>query len=556
MEIREVFMGEIVIATNYYHKDHLAVGDGAGDANGKVDSDEEFLAAAESYCMEEIEYCKSFFTHYEDSGFTKYQMKDLFVPGSKIFAATNSEIDQNLEDLKSSDKCSEAAYSLCDLVRYDISVDLKEGILEGALEAFDGKSKASRISASAVLAELAGSSLPAELKEKMIDPIVKAIGRDYYIYDYDNTNIPYALGHIAESDVRVEKKLEMTMSVMKLTKSKNKNVAGEGGSALHFIAASVCEKDAQAFAQMFVKQLKEGDEGTRQAALQGIYGLMTPETKTDVTVGVFDHVVAALDDPSRDVRLAAVSALTSCVEEGLPPDKHSEAMSVIQGLMKSKDKKVRKLVVGMMSYIAEGMSASKDVRKAMSKPLMEALHSGDKIMQEQAVQGLYHLFDSGIIEGADEGTVKIIIGLIRSDDDYARDAAISTLLVMQATAKEPLLSKIKKALEKGESYDVPEVLKVKGTGKGGKIKKSQKYIAAFKFPEVPKGTVKMMPVLNGWDQKKGKMKGKKATAGLWMDRRDEYVMAVIKFYNAKGKFIGETMEFEMTNPGYKEGEFY
>ena len=39
-----------------------------------------------------------------------------------------------------------------------------------------------------------------------------------------------------------------------------------------------------------------------------------------------------------------------------------------------------------------------------------------------------------------------------------------------------------------------------------------------------------------------------------MDWRDEAVMAAIKFYNAKGKFIGETEGFELINPGYKDSE--
>lgn len=547
-------MGEIVIATEYYHKEHLACGDNAGNANGKVDSDEEFLAAAESYCMDRLQYCKSFFTQYEDAGFSKYQMKDLFASGSKLFATTDSKIDIHLKDLANAKACGDAAYYLCELARYGISVDLKEKMLDGALKALDAKAKAVRLSAYAVLEAMAMSDLPAESKERMIDPLVEAIGRDYYIYDYDNTQIPPAFGHIAGSDVPVEKKLEMTKAVMKLMSSKSKNVKGEADSALHFIASNVCTSDAQAFADLFVQRLKEGGEGMRLAALSGIYGLASSEATVDVKAGTLEYVIAALDDPSRDVRLSAVSALSSCIQAGLPPDEHAEAMGIMKGLMKSKDKKVRRLVVGMMSFIAEGMFSSKEVQAKMDGPLMEALLSGDKVMREQAIQGLYHLFDAKIIEGASEETVKIIIKLLRSDDDYARNAAMNTLLVLEETASEPLLSKIKKALEKGESYDAPEVLKVKGLGKGGKIKKSQKNIATFKFPEIPKGAVKIQPVINGWDQKKGKINGKKATAAVWMDWRDEYVMVVVKFYNGKGKFIGETMEFEMENPGYKEPE--
>jgi hypothetical protein len=549
-------MGEIIISNEHYHQDYFMAADAAGNANGKIDSDEEFLAAAERYCMDKLQYCESFFSEYEDSGFTKYQMKDIFVPSSKIFTSTDSKIDLHLKDLKRADSCEDAAYCLCDLVRYDISADLKERILEGALDVFDGKVKAARISASAVLATLADSDLPAESKERMIDPIVEAIGRDYYIYDYDNTQIPVALGHIANSDVRLERKLEMTEAVMKKMGSKNKNTKGEASTTLHFIASDVCASDAHSFANLFVQRLKEGDEGTKLAALKGIYGLASSEATIDIKAGTIEHVIAALEDKSREVRLAVVSALSSCVQAGLPPDMHSEAMGIMKGLMKSKDKKVRRLVVGMMSFIAEGMFSSKEVQAKMEGPLMEALLSGDKVMREQAIQGLYHLFDAKIIEGASEETVKIIIKLLRSDDDYARNAAINTLLVLEETASEPLLSKIKKVLEKGESYDAPEVLKVEGPGKDGKIKKSKKYIATFKFSEIPKGAVKMMPVLNGWDQKKGKINGKKATAAVWMDWRDEAVMTVIKFYDAKGKFIGETMEFELMNPGYKEGEFY
>lgn len=543
-------MGEIVIATSNYHREDLIVGDKVGNENGKVDTDEEFLAAAENYCMKELQYCKSFFTHFKDSGFTKYQMKDLFVPGSKLFATTDSRVDSQLKELKSAEMCEGAAYELNDLVRYDISTDLKEKILDGALIALDGKKKAIRLSAINVLEALAASDIPADSKAKMIDPLVNSIGRDYYIYDYDNTQIPPALGHIAKSDVPVEKKLEMVEAVMKKMRSKNKNTRGEAETTLHFIASDVCASDAQTFADLFVKRLLEGDTKAKLAALKGIYGLASSEAVIGVKAGTVEQVIGALDDKSRNVRLSAVSALAACVQAGLPPDKHVWAMDVMKWLMGSKDKKVRRLTVGMMSFIAEGMFSSKEVQVAMVEPLLEALHSGDRVMMEQAIQGLYHLFYANIIESADEKTVRIIIKLLKSDDDYARNAAMNSLMVLEKKVEEPLLGKIKNALKKGESYDAPEVLKVKGPLGGGDIKKSQKYVATFKFPEMPKKAIKIQPVINGWDQKKGKINGKKASAVVWMDWRDEYVMVVVKFYNAKGKFIGETMEFEMENPGY------
>ena len=544
-------MGEIVIATNNYHREDLIVGDKVGNENGKVDTDEEFLAAAENYCMKELQYCKSFFTHFKDSGFTKYQMKDLFVPGSKLFTTTDSRIDSQLKKLKSADTCEGAAYDLGDLVRYDISIDLKEKIMGGALIALDGKKKTIRISASAVLATLAESDIPTQSKVKMIDPLVNYIGRDYYVFDYDNTQVPFALGHIAKSDVPVDRKLEMTEAVMEKMRSKNKNTKGEASSALHFIASDVCASDAQALADLFIKKLAEGDKKAKLAALKGIYGLASSEAAIEVKAGMVEHVIDALDNKSKNVRLSAVSALASCVQAGLPPDKHSWAMDVMKWLMKNPDKKVRRLAVGMMSFVAEGMFSSKEVQAAMAEPLLEALHSGDKVMMKQAIKGLYYLFDSNIIENADEKTVKAIIKLIRSDDDLARDAAMNTLVVLEKKAAEPLLGKIKKALEKGQSYDAPEVLKVKGPIGGGEVKRAQKYVATFKFPEIPKGAVKIQPVIHCWDQKKGKLKAKKASAVVWMDWRDEWVMVVVKFYNAKGKFIGETMEFEMENPGYK-----
>jgi hypothetical protein len=321
------------------YQKHLIVGDNVGNENQVIDSDEEFLAAAESRCMEELQYCNSFFTRYEDSGFTRYQMKDLFVPGSKLFATMDSKIDLHLKELKSPKTCEEAMYSLCDLIGYSASDDLKGKILKGALKAFDAKSKAIRTNASSVLENLANSDLKAESKAMMIGPLVGAIGRDYYVYDYGTTNIAPALGHIAGSDVSVEKKLKMTKVVMKLCASKNKNVKAEADLSLHFIASSICASDAEALTQLFVEKLEEGNEGMRLAALKGIYGLASSEAAIEVKAGMVDHVIAVLDDKSRDVRLSAVSALAACVQAGLPPDKHAWAMDVMKWLTKSKDKR-------------------------------------------------------------------------------------------------------------------------------------------------------------------------------------------------------------------------
>jgi len=548
-------MGEIIIANEQYYVNYLAGADAAGNANGRIDTDDEFLAAADAYCADNHQFCNVFFKEWKDKGFSKLGMSDLFHPGSKFFVATEAKAEACLKDLVKPKACNEAQYELRELIRHGIPAELMERVLDGALKALDGKAKDVRMSASAVLGELAQSGLQAESIERMIDPLVGSIGHDYYVYDYGNSEIAPALGYVSASDVSADEKLEMTKKVMVLTTSKDQNKKAEAELALHFIAASIIADDAKALADLFIGMLEDPSAKMRSTAMSGLYAMAKPDAAQELKMEILEHVLDAVNDESLDVRLHVIGAVRALLESGLPQEAHTKAIGILKGFLESKDKKIRQCAAFQLSVVAEGMNASEELRAEVAPMLLDALQGDDAAVREQAVQGLARLFDAGILKEADAKTIYAVIALLKSDDDYAREAARKVLLSISESTPEPMLSKINQALTKGDYYAPPEVLKVKGTGSDGKVLKSKKYITTFKFSSVPKGAVKIMPVLNGWDQKKGKIKGGKATAAVWMDWRDEYTMAVIKFYNAKGKFIGETDQFELKNPGYKELEY-
>ncbi|MBI5700765.1 hypothetical protein HZC34_02810 [Candidatus Saganbacteria bacterium] len=122
-------------------------------------------------------------------------------------------------------------------------------------------------------------------------------------------------------------------------------------------------------------------------------------------------------------------------------------------------------------------------------------------------------------------------------------------------------SKNKKAIEKildiKNGLDAPEVVSVRKTGVAGKSAGSAKFLAIFEFSDIPKGAVFAQAVLgsnedfDGWAQGKGKILNGKATIPVWLDERTETINCFVVFFDAKGKYVGMSENFELENPENK-----
>ncbi|MFA4875431.1 MAG: hypothetical protein WC690_08845, partial [bacterium] len=478
------------------------------------------------------------------------------IPDFKVQVDEFERTRDAFKTTQSRDECTVAADDLVRLAENTSSMCTKETILNSALKALAGRSKLGRMEAPRVLKALAMSDLPPASKERMIDPLFQSLARDVGDHDGELSRISFAFTALAASDIAVDRKIAMLTQAMRATGIGNDSRKKTAYLTVNYIAGRVKPAELGRVVDCLLAASQGRDARLRAGALIGMGGVLESKAPQDVKLRLLATAITMAGDLSVEVKNEAVATLGISLVTDLPATEQAKALGILLQSAKSSNQAVKKGAVGTIAWVAGMESLHLEPARSTLRPefvppvipiLTEAMRGRDVVIANDAINGLTSFVQGSLLKPSD-AFVKDAIPLLRSDSELVRKPAEYLFEQMAMNAEEPLLSTIKQTLEKKLCVAAPDVQRVTKTGEKGEVERSWKYIATLTFSELPPGAVSVRPVANGYDQSLGWISNKKASCAVWMDRRDSFVHAVVKFYNRTGAMIAESDGFIIDNP--------
>jgi len=259
-------MGDIIIgnAPSKYRK-ALSVGDTHEGPKGNDGKEEAWKAAAEYCRQEDPSNCEKFLEYLERSGYASFRARE-----STAKDRTGIEI-KRLQN-KNGDVREEAAYALGNLAESDIPADLKSEMVDPLIKALGYKSSGALTGAADALGDFTDNISPyprsrlfnlfaddSHVQEyvgegiKKLKDMTNTLNHASLVREFGRDGAVYALGNLAKSDISPELKSRVVDSLIKALGDERSGVRERAAGILRDLAESDISPDLKS---KIIKTLK------------------------------------------------------------------------------------------------------------------------------------------------------------------------------------------------------------------------------------------------------------------------------------------------------------
>lgn len=276
----------------------------------------EALEAADHFCAANTAAdCREFLKFLMQSGY-RFKEIEMKFSGAGVGSLIEALNDEN-EDVR-----TETALALGNLIKQDISPDLKSKTIEPFLKALGDNNDAVRGYSATAIGELAVSKISPDLKNMTVDPLISAL-RDKN--EHVRAQAAAALGGLARSDIASEIKARMAAPLIDALGDKSKNVRLQAVAALEDLAQSNIHRDSRAkMVNPLVRMLGDENDSVREKTVSALDKLAHAEILSDLKATMAEPLIKALNDrelfryPS--TRAKAAMAMSGLARSNIPAE--------------------------------------------------------------------------------------------------------------------------------------------------------------------------------------------------------------------------------------------
>ena len=277
----------------------------------------------------------------------------------------------------------------------DLSSDLKAKMVASLIEALKDKDIDVRRDAAWALKYLAESNISLDLKEKMVDPLIKAQSDENRFRGHASA----ALVRLVRSNIPQKFKVKMFYSLLQSLKHKNKKIINGSTRVLICLAGLGIPSELKTeLANYFILALEDENPFLRETAALALGHLTNSYTAPPEHPAIVDFIELNI---SRELKANMVEPL-------------------INTLRKDKKAEVRSAAAWALGELAES-DISPNLKGSMVNPLIKALEDENDDVRKRAVWALYNLCKSNISQDL---KVYMLKPLIRALDDKNKDIMI------------------------------------------------------------------------------------------------------------------------------------